>query len=284
MSDKLKFTINVSSQTEEIEKIRASLGIEKADLTLIPVAVDRELEPDTKIESLFYNGFLIDPKTRQLVFLYIRDHSYVDYRSRKNDAVNLNKVHFTVCRKLKEMCNNGREERYHVTNRTDDLYPIEYKDGEEQLVRLLPCQICLEQSEYKCFDFSMSPDERIGIAESFSAKDAIDLMTEHYRLFTQSKNFHHQYDPTGYTYGWAEKSRTFRLSKNFTCNKCGVNLAECPNLTDAHHVDGVKRNNSNNNLECLCKLCHQKIHPHLTISPKAKEEILSKRKQQGIAT
>ena len=63
----------------------------------------------------------------------------------------------------------------------------------------------------------------------------------------------------GYTHDWDETSKNYRMKKFFTCEQCGINLNQ--NLVDGyyletHHLDGNKKNNLEDNLKCLCVLCH----------------------------
>lgn len=66
-------------------------------------------------------------------------------------------------------------------------------------------------------------------------------------------------DKDGYTPKWAEKSRNYRVSKNFTCEECGIELNKNYSegyYLETHHLNGNKTINSDDNLKCLCKLCH----------------------------
>lgn len=63
----------------------------------------------------------------------------------------------------------------------------------------------------------------------------------------------------GYTHDWDETSKNYRIKKKFTCEACGINLNQ--NLVngyylETHHLDGNPKNNDEDNLKCLCVLCH----------------------------
>jgi hypothetical protein len=66
----------------------------------------------------------------------------------------------------------------------------------------------------------------------------------------------------GYTQDWDETSKNYRIKKRFTCENCGINLNT--NLAngyylETHHIDGNPKNNDENNLQCLCVLCHANV-------------------------
>lgn len=66
-------------------------------------------------------------------------------------------------------------------------------------------------------------------------------------------------DLWGYTSDWDEQSKNYRIKKRFTCENCGIELNK--NIADGyyletHHLDGNKLNNNEENLKCLCVLCH----------------------------
>ena len=65
-------------------------------------------------------------------------------------------------------------------------------------------------------------------------------------------------DIFGYSKGQEKLSRKFREKMNYQCDICNLT----PNKTidrrywHLHHKNGDKTNNNENNLQCLCILCH----------------------------
>lgn len=43
-----------------------------------------------------------------------------------------------------------------------------------------------------------------------------------------------------YPKNWNEISRNYRAFKNWTCEKCGVNLVNYTSLLETHHINGQK--------------------------------------------
>ena len=68
-------------------------------------------------------------------------------------------------------------------------------------------------------------------------------------------------DILGYTKEWQEISLAYRKKKNYTCERCGIKITDVFDYgyMHCHHRDGNKINNRENNLECLCVLCHSKV-------------------------
>ena len=65
---------------------------------------------------------------------------------------------------------------------------------------------------------------------------------------------------SGYTDDFSEISKAFRGYKNYLCNRCRVDLSSNIRYLHVHHVDRNKKNNSIDNLEALCILCHTVEH------------------------
>lgn len=68
---------------------------------------------------------------------------------------------------------------------------------------------------------------------------------------------------SGYTPNWAEKSRDYRQRRKFTCEDCGIQLNERyvdGFYLETHHISGVKTDNRDLNLKCLCVLCHANVN------------------------
>ena len=265
--------IDVSDLTKRLEYIRDQLGLSIGDVILRPHKdiIEPPLIDKKEFEGYFHDsGFLIHPKTGNPVFAYIKDHSiYVDISEESPE--NKRRLHFTICQKLLEFQRKDKfNKRYQITNRDDDLYPIEINNGREFYVPLYPCKHCLRNIKYKCYGSHMSDEEKEEIRKNFKSKEALDLIWQQFNIFKRSIKKHNlRPDSTrvSYTYDWDEISKKYRENHNFICEECKVNLS-APSLhalTDTHHIDSNKRNNQDNNLQCLCKECHRNIHHHYNV-------------------
>ena len=63
-------------------------------------------------------------------------------------------------------------------------------------------------------------------------------------------------DIFGYTKDWSQISKKFRQENGFICNVCKNDLSEDKRFLEVHHVNGEKKDNKRNNLECRCIYCH----------------------------
>lgn len=87
----------------------------------------------------------------------------------------------------------------------------------------------------------------------------------------------------GYSSSWPEISKRYREKKNYTCEKCHVYLRSNPSLCHVHHINGVKSDNNENNLQALCADCHRKEHiDHMFVSRSHMQAIAKLRYQQNI--
>ena len=67
-------------------------------------------------------------------------------------------------------------------------------------------------------------------------------------------------DIFGYVKNWEEISLAYRTKHNFTCERCGIHVEDFDRyFMQTHHKNGVKTDNRESNLECLCIKCHSEV-------------------------
>ena len=271
----------LSSIIKELEGIRERVGAKPVKFSFDPIKINDDLTSVAEVEALFDpSGFLMSRGVP--VFVYIRDHTVKGY-SGPEDA---NKIHFSQCRTLRQMKQQGRFEiRYRVTNRDDNRYLIDtnrwYGSSKEREEKLYPCQNCLAKVSYQCFHWQMDPSEKQKVVKHFDAKVAFALIGQQFDLFrkdVERSGLSSANLPAGYPHSWAKISREYRRLKNYTCEQCGVRLPHAPGCLDLHHKDSDKQNIRDSNLMCLCKCCHADWHKHYHVRYDCKDLIKEARR------
>ena len=90
--------------------------------------------------------------------------------------------------------------------------------------------------------------------------------------------------PSGYPSNWSKITGTVKEKSRYKCDLCSVDCSKHTELTDTHHKNRDKSDCRDDNLQCLCKLCHAKQprHEHYRVEEAHKKEILRLREEQGI--
>lgn len=209
--------IDDSGITTQLEQIRSRHGLGVGEF--VPRSTDMEINDDLntggQVEALFHPSGLLVRQGRP-VLTYIRDHtSFGPYL----DPQQYRKVHFTVCAALKSMKTLGRFERYRVTNRENNRYPVDVRIAwdriEEREVGLHPCQYCLGQVRYRDFHYTLPEREKRAIVEDFDAKEffalARKLLVRYWEhnvsLSHATKDAKPATLPSGYPKDWKEISK-----------------------------------------------------------------------------
>ncbi|WP_461534720.1 HNH endonuclease [Spongorhabdus nitratireducens] len=245
---------------------------------------DKELSSsgvEISLEDLVPEQGLLSVKGRQ-VLLFIPDHSY-RIEDVLADPGSGNKFHIADCRKLHEMRQRKRFDRYKVTNNLSGDFNIygSVQSGKavEGIARLNVCKLCLSHLNYKGAA-NAGGAGRSRLVESF---DIGDFFSTYSSLFKHlPKGISHT--GTGYTDDWKDVSYKVRKTAGFTCQKCSLDLSEHKKLLHVHHLNGVKHDNSDANLMVLCLDCHRKEphHDHMFIRHEETQLLNRLRREQQL--
>lgn len=212
------------------------------------------------------------------VLIYIPDHGFnvLDVLSGNKEG---RKFHVTYCRTLEEMRAKGRFYRYQATNTLDGKFSITGQDqfsskdvfGEAELH---VCKNCLDKLNYQGYKTNKKE-----IFNNFSIEEFFSTYSSFFPYMPAGFNK----ETSGYTNDWSEISARFRAEKNYSCEYCGVCLKSHKALLHVHHVNGIKNDNSRNNLRILCLDCHKKqpSHNHLFVKHDDVITINRLRREQG---
>lgn len=185
------------------------------------------------------------------VFLYKRRYHLKVYGKPR--------YHIRKCQTIQEFMNSGGLRREYRMANTDEVKVVntDNYDREESVSALPLCLYCMKivlaesRQGLTPVDFN---NFRGNIQEADSSVYS-DLLRED----EEAKEV--WVDINGYTDDWPAVSFAYRMKHDFTCERCGVKI-ETPldyRYMQTHHRNGVKTNNSESNLECLCIECHSQV-------------------------
>ena len=265
----------MGAEQRDFDVGRIELPIDPIDLQL-----ERGIElPD--LNDIEIDNGLLSYKGRQIL-LYIQDQgSKITEVLQEGDKGT--RFHVADCRTLKEMRRKGRFERYVVTNNISGSFYVTGKDwsSEEELnghTILRVCQNCIKALNYK----GAKQGQAWNIAAFFSIEEFFSTYSS---FFTHlpSRTAGKQVEE-GYSADWPQISARYKTSQNFKCECCSVDLSNHKRLLHVHHLNGVKSDNSMNNLRALCAACHkeQPHHSHMFVPHKDKRLINHLRRVQAL--
>ncbi|MBK1724259.1 HNH endonuclease [Thiocystis violacea] len=260
----MRLTVDLSALHAAVRKmgaenLRLDFSLEKnsdvldqIDIALSGEGIEVELK-DVNIKSglLSYRG-------RQ-VLLYIQDHGK-RIHSVFEDPEKGNRYHIANCRKLVEMRERGRFERYVATNVLTGSFLIsgmDYYTGKEFKgeAALKVCKYCLGHLNYQGY----RQGSRSLIFSQFSIDDFFAAYSSFFPYMPRRKAG----DKDGaYTDDWPIISGQYKADQGFKCELCGVDLSSEKKLLHTHHKNGVKTDNQRSNFQALCVDCHRKQPAH----------------------
>ena len=200
----------------------------------------------------------------QQVLLHIKD-TRQDHETLLHQPDRSRRFHMADrCRTLEDMRADNRYDRYVVTNRRDglflvDAYSVEDGSIEEIEAPLKVCRNCLNALDYNHYS-SETRVRKDAIWNTFSIDGFFDCYATDFRKMPRYTD--QTFPGSHYTEDWKTVSESQRRQAGWICNQCGVDLSTDTNLAHTHHRNGIKGDNSPDNLEVLCALCHQSQPGH----------------------
>lgn len=237
---------------DELDKLTSYDGLDIASLEDL-----RELD----------DGTLAYKNSR--VLLYIRDHSI--YGNRSVDP----KFHVSNCETLLDMKRRARFARYVVATRLDGTFRVNLIEGarrRQELRRLAVCQNCMDKLHFDGFRMTSPRPTRSSIVQNFT----IAKFFERYPKILHIEIPIHDSDSAplnDYSPDFSAKSNQLRVAANWQCQnqECGVWLGtrQHRRYLHVHHINGLKSDDSPENLRVLCIGCHaeQPSHGHMRSMP-----------------
>lgn len=224
----------------ELEKLTSSHGLDipADDLTILP------------------DGTLAYKNSR--VLLYIRDSTVTSSEPR---------FHLAHCRKLKGMRKKNKFDRYVVSTNTDGEFSLNIIDSNRvvktEIRNLSVCQHCLAMLKFNGFNRNWERNKKRDFVSNFNIGSFFEQYPK--SLHTETPRYNSDNSSLNvYTDDFKEISKSLRSAVGWCCQQCGISLStpEERKWLHVHHKNGLKHDNSRENLAVLCIGCHAEEPGH----------------------
>jgi hypothetical protein len=222
---------------ENLRKVLDELGFPLIDGGTPYKAIREDFEKAYKNGSVTFepDGIILEHKGKKYKgYMYIRE-AFVTYNGQPEKFP---KFHIVKCSVIQDFMDKGKfDQRYEWSNHqmndiTDRQSRKLYKDKILDLCSR--CRQLIQESIDTTTDFYETLDIR--------AREETTM----------------EIDIFGYTKDWPLVSRAYRLKVNYTCESCSLHIENKfdQRYLHTHHKNGDKTMNDEENLECVCVLCH----------------------------
>lgn len=243
-------------ESEEFLEVKKLMGISEENKTKFTI----EISADDQNLKITPSGYTYKG---QKVILYIRDQP--QYFQNQTSY----KFHLIDCQTLTRMKKINRYGKYVISTETRGIFNVnKIVNGKEIEVeeKLEVCKHCLQKLNWKGYR-SATKKQKDFICKNFSIEEFFKFVNEDNQLnFSDIPKHTDKTAPlNNYPKNWNEISLQMKEKYNYTCQECHRNFSSYKNrtqLVEVHHINGLKYDCSENNLQVLCSSCHQAKHSH----------------------
>ena len=182
--------------------------------------------------------------------------------------------HFMKCKNIRHDENINWLEGYRFTNKAW------FEDFKGNVINVMPCKDCLSEWDngkgWQNFNSLTEKEKNIFIRYKFNIDEFFDYckqqgnrpheLRELYRLMDENKILIGTEIDNKYPSNWKEISDAYRITRNYRCEECKVDLSEYHHLCVTHHINGCHFDVRPENIRVLCVYCHslQPYHKKIT--------------------
>jgi hypothetical protein len=283
----MKLVVDLSALWASVKQ----MGAEATDYVLNvresgALQLDKDLSSsggiDIALEDIDTDDGVLSYQGRQ-VLLFIPDQGR-NIEEVLTNPIKGRRFHVADCQKLNEMKQQNRFERYKATNNLQGMFQVygtSHINGQsvEGEAALKVCMLCLKFLNYKGYKSNARASKQI-----HSSFDIAQFLSHYSTIFSAMPERANFIEKGGYADNWAEVSAAYRQSKAYCCEQCSVDLSSNKQLLHAHHINGNKQDNRDQNLMALCIDCHRKqpMHDYMRVKHSDMTLINKLRREQSL--